>query len=299
MYKILVLGAGAVGTYFGAKLYAVHHDVQLYGRRKLQQLDNTVKINNTLYPLPPKVSALQPDFYHLILVTTKLIDTPGMIDRMQEMELQAQVVAFIQNGIVAPEFYGDLYHHPGFITLSLFNGYRLCHQQLTVLETKLGVQVPASSVGQKICDLLNDAGINCQMTDQIERMRAEKLILNATLNALSGLEQKTMGELVDDAKLQPVLNALVREGWTVLRSDYDLPTPGVLAANIYQAARQVSAHYSSLYQDLMSGRPTEVEFLNGLIVQLGRQQGIPTPYNEQIYQRVLAMEASSSQEAIA
>ncbi|MEO1403862.1 MAG: ketopantoate reductase C-terminal domain-containing protein, partial [Cyanobacteria bacterium J06635_1] len=118
----------------------------------------------------------------------------------------------------------------------------------------------------------------------------EKLILNTALNALSGLEQKPMGVLVNDPLLRPALDGVIRESWAVLQNDYTLPSPEALATEIYKTARQVPHHYSSLYQDLMSGRPTEVEFLNGFIVRRGQQQGIATPYNERIYQRVLAVQ---------
>ncbi|MEM9904392.1 MAG: ketopantoate reductase family protein [Cyanobacteria bacterium P01_D01_bin.44] len=291
MFKILILGAGSVGTYFGAKLFAVNHDVQLYGRRKLQALGNTIEINRQSYPLPPRVNHLKLNFYHLILVTTKLQDTPQILQTIQSLRLQAQIIGFIQNGIVDADFYGELFHHPGFITLSLFNGYRLQNQQLTVLESHLGVQVEASPLGEKLCNLLNEVGIFCQVTPQIERMRAEKLILNTALNALSGLEQKPMGALVDNPLLRPALDGLIRESWAVLQNDYALPSPETLATEIYQTARQVPHHYSSLYQDLMSGRPTEIEFLNGFIVKRGQQQGIATPYNERIYHRILALQA--------
>ncbi|NEP16695.1 MAG: 2-dehydropantoate 2-reductase [Leptolyngbya sp. SIO4C1] len=287
MLKILIFGAGSVGTYFGTKLYAAQHDVQLYGRGKLQQLGSTVYINGQRYQLPPKVDQLDEGPYQLILVTTKLLDVAQAVTAIEQHRPSPQIVAFVQNGIVEDSLYGSLIKHPGFITISLFNGYHLQQQRLTVLETHLGVQVENSSVGKKLCELFNSAGIFCQATAHIEQMRARKLILNAALNALSGLLQKSMGALVDDPQIRPTLEGLIYEGWAVLRRDYNLPPPDILAEEIYQAARQAAHHYSSLYQDLQSGRPTEIEFLNGLIVKRGQQQGIATPYNQQIHQQVL------------
>jgi 2-dehydropantoate 2-reductase len=290
MFKILVFGAGSVGLYLGTKLFAIGHEVTLYGRRKLRDVALTILINDKPYPVPPKIKHLVPAAYNLILVTTKLHDIPQAIKTIEQCQFNPQIIAFIQNGLIEKRFYGNLSHHPGFITLSLFNGYNLQTHSLSVVESNLGIQVDDSPVGQKLCDLFQSAGIHCQVSQDIDSMRAKKLILNAALNPLSALEQKTVGEVVEDETLQPLIDSIIQEGWAVLHSAYPLPDVTTLIADIYRTARQVPHHYSSTYQDLMSGRPTEINFLNGLIVQLGNRQGIATPYNQQVCQRILALE---------
>ena len=290
MFKILIFGAGSVGTCLGTQLYAAGHDVSLYGGRKLKALTSQLVINGTAYALPPKLTQLDMLPYNLILVTTKLPAVPEAIKQLHQALLNPQVIGFVQNGLVERQLYSDFADHPGFITLSLFNGYRLAHDQMQVEESGLGIQVENSSTGRKICDLFQSSGIRCQLTDDIDSVRAKKLILNAALNSLSALERKPMAALVQDSRLQGLLQHIVQEGWSVLHSDYSLPSPEVIMHQVYQTALQVPDHYSSTYQDVVSKRPTEIDFLNGYIAKLGQKKGIPTPYNQEITQRIKALE---------
>ena len=290
MLRILVFGSGSVGTCLGTQLYAANHEVFLYGRRKLEVLGSQLSINGTHYDLPPKLAQLEPTLYNLILVTTKLHGIPEAIEQIHRARLNPQIIAFIQNGLVEPELFGDFIHHPGFTTLSLFNGYNLASDRLQVQESHLGVQVENSSVGHKICDLFQSSGIYCQLADDIESVRAKKLILNAALNPLSALEKKNMAELVKDSQLRTLIREIVEEGWAVLHQSYSLPSPDVLMNQVCQTALQVPEHYSSTYQDVVSRRPTEIDFLNGYLVKLGKQKGISTPCNQEIVQRIKVIE---------
>lgn len=296
MFKILVFGAGSVGTCLGTQLYNAGHDVFLYGRQKLKALASQLTINGTAYTLPPKLTELETAPYNLILVTTKLPGISQAIKQIHHAQLNPQVIAFVQNGLIEQRFYGDFAYHPGFITLSLFNGYHLTPHQLHVQESQLGIQVENSATGHKICELFQFAGIRCQITDDIESIRAKKLILNSVLNPLSALEQKNMAELIQDSSLRALFQQIIQEGWSVLHSDYFLPSPDVLLDEIYQLARQVPEHYSSTYQDVMSERASEIDFLNGYIVKLGERNGIPTPFNREITQRIRRLEEKIAKE---
>lgn len=177
--------------------------------------------------------------------------------------------------------------HPGFTTISIFNGYHFTSNQILVKESKLGWQLEDSLAGRKIHKLLEEAGIQCYITTNISQSRAYKLIANAASNTLSAIEKKTIGELIADRNLRKIVDGIIKESWSVLKEDYELPTLDSVAQTIYKLLFQVKEHYSSMYQDLISGRKTEIEFLNGLIVRLGLEKGVPTPYNQQIYFRLL------------
>jgi 2-dehydropantoate 2-reductase len=283
MLKILILGAGSVGTFLGTKLYAVGHQVLLYGRRKLESLNEKILINGEVYQLPTRCYQLQENDYNAIFVTTKLYDIKNALAELRQDHLNPQILVFIQNGIVEPEFYEGFQNHLGFTTVSIFNGYHLTGNQILVRESHLGWQLEDSLAGQKIYELLKEAGIQCAITPDISQIRAQKLIANAALNTLSAIEKKTIGELMADKNLKKIVDGIIQESWTVLKEDYHLPSLASVQQTIYKLSEQVREHYSSMYQDLISGRKTEVEFLNGLIIRLGQSKGIPTPYNQQVY----------------
>lgn len=288
MLKILIFGAGSIGTFLGTKLYASGHQVFLYGRRKLNSLNKEIFVSGKLYQLPPRCHKIQAnDSYNAIFVTTKLYDVKNALAELRTYHLNPQIIVFIQNGIVEPDFYEGFQNHQGFTTISIFNGYHVVDNQIFVKESNLGWQLEDSITGQKIYKLLKQAGIQCKIASNIAQIRAQKLIANAALNALSAIEQKTIGELISDANFKKIVDGIIRESWSVLREDYQLPTLASLRKTIYELSVQVSSHYSSMYQDLISGRKTEIEFLNGLIIRLGLEKGIPTPYNQRVYFKLL------------
>ncbi|WP_235006781.1 ketopantoate reductase C-terminal domain-containing protein, partial [Calothrix rhizosoleniae] len=218
----------------------------------------------------------------------KLYDVKSALEEIGKYHFNPQIIAFIQNGIVDQDFYVEFQEHPGLITVSVFNGYNLTDNNIIVRESHLGLQVEDTVAGRKICDLFTSAGIRCHPTPNIEEMRVKKLITNAASNALSAIEKKTIGELIADKKLKEVFDGIIQESWAVLKDDYHLPSLEFLQEEIYQLISKVKEHYSSMYQDLRSGRNTEIEFLNGFIVNLGIKKGITTPYNQQVYLATLA-----------
>jgi 2-dehydropantoate 2-reductase len=283
MDKILVFGAGTIGTFLGANLYAAGNDITLYGRRKLTQIYDRIFINGIPFKVPPRIYNLEASHYDIIFVTTKLYDSQAAIREIQSNHLNPQIIVFIQNGLVEEDFYGDLAKHPSFLTISVFEGYRLIADQLLTTRTDLGWQTENNCTGLKICKLLQSANINCTVTSQLPQLRAEKLMWNVSLNALSAMEKKTFAELMADKNLSLVVDGLFQESYEVLKSDYNLPSLDFLKQRFEQQFKTVKTHYSSTYQDVVSGRKTEIDFLNGLILKIGRNKGIPTPINQEIY----------------
>ena len=296
MFRILVFGAGSIGIFLGTKLYAAGHEVVLYGRRKLQSLTELILINGEAYKLPPRIYQVPKDNdYDYIFVTTKLYDTQKAVEDINKYKLKSKIFVFVQNGIVENNFYGELKNHPGLVTISVFNGYNLSNNQIIVRETKTGLKVEDTFVGKQVCKLLISAGINCSSSSQIEQIRACKFIFNAATNALSAIEKKTLGDLIIDEKLKEIVDGILKEAWEVLKDENNLPTITSLKEDIYRKLSQVRKHYSSMYQDLSSRRKTEIEFLNGLIIKLGKKKGIPTPYNQKVYRRILEEEIKSEE----
>ena len=216
-----------------------------------------------------------------------MYDVKNALALLRKYHLDPQILVFIQNGIVEPDFYQGFQNHPGFTTVSIFNGYHFTGDRILVQESNLGWQLEDSLAGRKIYRLLEEAGIKCHVTPNISQIRAPKLIANTALNTLSAIEKKTIGELIADKNLRKIVDGIIQESWSVLKEDYELPPLDSVRQTIYKLILQVKQHYSSMYQDLISGRETEVEFLNGLIVKLGLEKGIPTPYTQQVYFRLL------------
>lgn len=294
MAKILVFGAGSIGLFLGTKLHAAGYVVEIYGRRKLNNLPEKILINQEEYSAPPRLYQLYPNNYDIVFMTIKLYDMQSALEALEQNKISSEILAFIQNGLLEKSFYNQIKGHPGLTTMSIFTGYNLVDNQIIVTDNGLGWHVEDTELGRKIWDLLNSSDIPCSINANLSQVRAIKMIWNVSSNALSALEKKTLGELLEDEKLKVIVYETLKEAYEVLKDEYDLPTLESMEERINRYANQMRNHYSSMYQDAISGRNTEVEFFNGLIVKLGKEKGVPTPYNQDVYLRLLEKSALMS-----
>ena len=140
-----------------------------------------------------------------------------------------------------------------------------------------------------ICEVLTACGLDTSHTDKIHDMVWRKAILNACMNPLCAVTGKTMGEVIDDPILFHLVDALIKEGVAVARAN-----EFTLGSNFYPYCidyiRNAGHHKPSMLQDIEAGRRTEVDYINGKIVEYGAQAGVATPYNTMISGIVKALE---------
>lgn len=286
--KVLIFGAGSIGIFLGTKLYKAGYDVTLFGNRKLKNINETILINNEIYKTPPRIYELKSaKTYDTIFVTTKLYDSKFVIQEIKRLNLKPKLLVFIQNGLVEDSFYEGLESYSGFVTLSIFEGYRLIENQLVVSTSLLGWQTENNDAGKMVCEYLKNAGICCNASADLASLRAEKMMMVNAVGTLSALEKKTVGELVKKRKTKKIIEGILQESYNVLVKDYKLPSFEIIRERFYKTISELSSHYSSMYQDITSGRKTEIEFLNGLIVKLGNKYNIDTPQNRLLYEEIV------------
>jgi 2-dehydropantoate 2-reductase len=285
--SILVYGAGSIGVFLGSKFQTKGYDVTLFGRRKLKQLHDSVLINGELYKTPKRIYTLEPHAkYDFIFITTKLYHSAEALKELNDKDVKSDVLVLIQNGLVDDKLLKDFRKHPGFVTTSIFEGYHLLENQLLATKSGMGWQTENTELGNNLKNLLESADIHCVAVDNLDAIRAEKMILVNAVGALSAIEKKTLGELITELATRKIVDALIDESYAVLKDEHDLPRLFWVKRRVYKTINQVKTHYSSVYQDVQSGRQNEIEYLNGYIVRLGSKRGIPTPVNEEIYKKI-------------
>lgn len=286
-YSILIYGAWSIWIYLWSQLLdADYQSVTLYGREKLRRVSDKIKINGEYFDLPTKKFELEYKDYDIIFVTTKLYDTQTAILDIQKFHPNFKYICFIQNGLVESGFYNGLVSHPGFSTISIFEWYRLDNDELSIQKTNMCRQMEDTLAKSFFIDLFASTKIIVKDW-QIESSRATKFILNSSVNALSALERSTFGELLENLETKEYINKILREGYNVLIAKYKLWNYDDFYKQAIKNIKEVRRHYSSMYQDVISHRPTEVHFLNWLIKKWWEEQNIPTPTNNKIYSRFL------------
>jgi 2-dehydropantoate 2-reductase len=284
--KILVFGAGSIGVFLGTKLHAVGNTVTLHGGRKLQKVHDTILVDNELFAMPPRISKLENNtHYNYVFIATKLYDVKNAIREIEQAGIHSEQFVFIQNGLVEKGFYDDM-GEINLATISVFEGYRLIENQLLTTGSSSGWQTDDSAAGQAIARLLNAAGITCTSSSNLDSLRAEKMLLVNAVSALSAIERKTIGELIDSPETKKIVDDVFKESHRVLQERLTLPSYAESYQRFWKTVTSLGKHYTSMYQDVISGRKTEINFLNGLIVKMGAEQGIPTPANEKLYAQI-------------
>lgn len=307
--RVVVAGAGAVGSVVGGLLAARGHDVLLVGRDPHMAAiardglhvtglfgDRTSRPGTAL----DLASADEPA--DVVLVSVKSHGTADVARVLAAWRNAAPLVVSLQNGLGNVETLADA------LGASRVLGARVIFGALVPAPGRAHVTVNARPVAigplradaalraraDRIAALLADAAIPAEALDSVEALLWEKALYNCGLNPLGALHGLTYGEVVASPELRPVLDAAIDEGFAVARAcGIALPWPDAAGFRSYFHATLVpptAAHRSSMRQDLEAGRRTEVDAIGGAIVRAGERTGIPTPVNARLVAAIHAAE---------
>lgn len=298
--RILVAGAGALGSVFGGFLAASGHDVTLLGRHAhlavvaseglaLEGLWGARRVTTVRVALA--AAELTPPF-DAVLLTVKSYDTATMLAAVSGLLHARGAVISLQNGL------GNVEQVEAAVGAERALGGRVIFGAELPRPGSARVTVSAESVAigavargnaraEELARLwatrLTGAGIEADYTADVHAHLWTKVFYNAALNPLGALFGVSYGALAADAEVREVMNAIIDEGYAVAAVRDVQPT--VADADAYRAVfygRLVPAtahHRSSMLQDLERGRPTEIEAINGRIWAYGAAAGVPTPVN--------------------
>ncbi len=135
----------------------------------------------------------------------------------------------------------------------------------------------------QLAALLTAAGLPTHVTDDIGGRLWAKAVANAAINPLTALWRVTNGALLASPERRALLALLADEAAAVARAaGVALPFEDA-AGHVEAVCRATAANRSSMLQDVLAGRPTEIDSINGILVAEGRRLGVPTPFNEAVW----------------
>jgi len=291
--EIFVLGAGAIGSSYGA-LLSRKNDVTLVGRKdhveaiKTKGLEVTGDMQERFFvKAETEIKRIPSDT--LILLTTKAHDSVKAIKEIKNLLKNNTVILILQNGLGNKELVkrvvgnkievlrglvtmGAEFSQPGKITL--WNGE-------TILEQ--------TDISRRIAELFNESALRTRVSNEFEKELWNKLVANCVVNPLTAILRVRDNEIVVDA-LKEVRHGIIEECVKVGRAEGMVFEPD-LKELIDKKILQYT-NLSSMCQDLMKEKRTEIDFLNGKIVELGRRHHIPTPINETLISLIKSLEAT-------
>jgi 2-dehydropantoate 2-reductase len=159
------------------------------------------------------------------------------------------------------------------------------------------IGVPAESQVSRdelasVAALFRQAGLECQPREDIEAVLWEKLVINVGINPLTALLRVPNGVLLKLPQAWEVAVAAAAEAQAVARAA-GLTLTGDPATRLRQVCTATAANHSSMLQDILTGRPTEIEALNAQVALRGRALGLPTPVNDLLTRLLQAAEQST------
>ena len=149
---------------------------------------------------------------------------------------------------------------------------------------------------QEIADLITASGINCEVTDEVDKYLWAKMLYNCTLNPLGAILDVTYGQLTENPYTLEIMNSIIDEIFEVINaSPYEtLWQNSDEYRDIFYSklVPDTYNHYSSTHQDIKRKIPTEIDSLNGKVIELGEQFNIDISTNKLIYNLIKAIEST-------
>ena len=297
-WKVTVMGAGAVGCYFGGMLARAGHEVTLVGRpvhveaiardglrMETRSFDEQVRLRAVTDPAqaPPA---------DLVLFCVKSMDTEAAGRQLRPSLRPGTLVLCLQNGVDnADRLRGVLPEHAVaaavvYVATEMAGPGHLKHHGRGELVIE---PAPASEDAVRA---FTGAGVPTEISANVRGALWLKLVLNSAYNAISAIANRPYGEAVQGEGVWEVMRDVVDECLAVARAE-GVQVPGDPHAAVRRLVESMPAQYSSTAQDLARGKPTEIDFLNGHIVRRGKALGIATPANQVLWALVKLVEKNA------
>ncbi len=327
--KFVIVGAGAIGTYLGAKLSAAGNEAWLIARgRKLKALRaGDVAVRSPIGDFSTSLRATdnygEPGAADYVLLTVKAYSVPEVAPSLPPLLGERTAVVTVQNGM--PWWY--FLRHGGDLEGTMLE--RLDPDGLAaeipiervigcvvsdlaaslpepgVVEHLMGNQIsigePDGAMSERcstLAEAMAAAGVRCEVTPQIRAEIWDKLLKNMSMNPISALTRATVGEISWDSEVLDLVRAVMEEGNEVAQAlGVEAPTP--INENMAVIAGGLGPHKTSMLQDVESSRSIELDAVVGAPIDIGEILEVPMPSAKAVYAITKLLAESVETSAIA
>lgn len=281
--RIVVMGAGAVGCYFGGLLARAGHDVTFVGRP-----DHVAAINahgllmetTTFRAHAPARATTDPGSVEtpdLLLFCVKSGDTEAAGRALAGRVGPQTHILSLQNGVDNAERLAAIVGVAALPAI-VYAGVEMAGAGHVKHHGRGELVIGDSPASGAIAEALSAAGIPTRVRADIDVALWTKLVVNCAYNALSAAGPLPYAPMMQTPGVRETVEDAVAECVAVAKACGVALPPDILAST-FALAESMPGQLSSTAQDLMRARPTEIDFLNGHIVRKGAAHGIPTPTN--------------------
>jgi 2-dehydropantoate 2-reductase len=310
--KFLIVGAGAIGAYIGARMANAGFDVTLFARgphlRAMREHGVQVKSSEGDFLARPAIAGSLQEVgpVDVVFLGVKAHGLPQLAPQLAPVLGRETTVVSTQNGI--PWWYfqgfgGELEGlrlervDPGGVISSAIPAPSVVGS-IVYFSTEISspgvihhIEGNRITLGEpdgsrsdrcrRIAEALVSSGLRCPVTARIRHEIWVKVLGNASVNPVSALTRATVVQILRDPGVSPVIRKIMEEVEAVSnKMGMELP---ISIEQRMAGAEKVGEHKTSMLQDLEAGRPTELEALVGAVIELGERVGVNMPYTRTVY----------------
>ena len=302
--RIAVVGAGAMGSVYaallasaGAEVWAVDVDARHVEAIRAGGLrvegasgDRTVRIGATT--TPDEVGPAE-----LVVIATKAMNAEAAARSSGPLIGADTTVLTIQNGLGAADAVANVVGGErlmvgvaGGFGASVVAPGHVHHHGFELL--RLGEHGgPVTARTERIADVWRRAGLKVKTYDHVNQLVWEKLICNVAFSGPCAVLERPIGEVISNSHAWSIASSCAEEALQVARASGVPVAIGDAASYVRDFGLAIPGARPSVLLDLLAGRPTEIEWINGSIVREGRRVGIPAPTNDLVTTIVLAKQS--------
>ncbi|MFA4989298.1 MAG: 2-dehydropantoate 2-reductase [Candidatus Omnitrophota bacterium] len=302
--KIAIVGPGAMGCLLSAFLSKLKEELWILDYNKdrasrIRQGGITLEGISGQWQCNPKATTEVKDIglADLVVICVKSYNTKEAITRSKALVGEHTAVLTLQNGLgnveIIAEAVGPDKVIGGVTNLgaTLLDIAKARHAGKG--ETVIGRIDAKTTAGMRsIREIFNSAGLDTRISRDIKSLLWSKLIINVGINALTAITRLNNGKLTEFEGSRRIMREAVTEAIRIAKRKrikliYDDPL-----AKVEAVCEATSSNVSSMLQDILRKKRTEIDFINGVVVRLGQELNIPVPVNSMLVDLVKTIEAS-------
>lgn len=292
--KVAVIGAGAVGTFYGAKLQNSGLEVEYYSKTLAKFSGKQVKIHSIWGDFQVKVQAFSQttnmSFADLLIISTKVNnvkeDFKNILELIQPILKRESILLFLQNGINMEETIAKKIKNPvlGGLAFTCIN--RISPNVIHHLDyglVKIGSLKKANKrEAIQVVELFQKAGIEVQLTNDLRRSRFEKLLWNVPFNSLSVIGNTDTKTLIQNPNMKQLAYNLMNEVKLIANYEGKKITSKMIR-DMIQRTERMQPYKTSMLLDFEAKRKMEVDAILGQLVKMSKTYKLHTPHLNIVY----------------
>jgi 2-dehydropantoate 2-reductase len=293
--RILIMGSGGVGGYFGGRLQQGGADVTFVarGRHLAAMQKDGLKITSPRGDAQLKVKAVEQPAdagpVDLVMFGVKLWDTDGACAQLKStMEGGAAIIPF-QNGVEAIERLRKSFPKEQVLGGSAYIASRISApgtiEHIGQMERlQFGALMDSQRpVAERFLAIAKKSGINAEISDDIVRSNWEKFVFLVALSTATAATRQALGVVRSDPDLRWMMEQAMRETWTVGRARGVKLADDFVEKAMQRADALPPEMKASMAHDLDAGNRLEAPWLCGAVARMAREAGVPAPVNATVY----------------